>query len=325
MKKTPFILLIVNIIAFSIIGGLFFYISQKEKTPVAVLAPHISMGTVTINVGNLVEMKNFYKVLLGMQVLSENKNMVILGYNNQGILEFTNTPQLSKSSSSDPGLDQLAIVFNSRAGLARTLQRVLRQNPSLYLGGTSRGAIGEAFYVTDPQGNTLELYYDTDPSTWPRSSRGNVEGDALPIDIATYIQQYAEQPGDNGMKIGHIQLRIGNMTEGRDFYINTLGLYPIPQLGGNGNSLFMSDGYYHHDVVINQAQGYDGDSVKKYQGLQGFEINLPNNGYIESLKERLDAANIKYIEHGQTLTFDDPWGITLSIRSLNMPFWLNLF
>lgn len=313
-SSSTFILLSFNCVLFGFVGYFFFTLQSKTRTPSAVLAPHIEMQTLELNVVHLDAMGKFYSELLGMEQRDEANGKATLGFGKQTVLILNDTPSLPKGGMSDPGVDQIAMVFSSRPGLAKALQRILNVNPSLYLGGTNRGAIGEAFYVSDPEGNVLELYFDTDPSTWPRSAKGNPEGDSLPIDVNTYIKQYGSQVGDTAIKLGHIQLRIGNMDTANKFYVDTLGFYVVPRLIGNG-SLFLSDGYYHHDVVLSQAPGYDGDSISNYAGMKGFSIGLPSWFYLHELSKRLDAAHAPYRWQEDALSLQDPWGIQLTFRS----------
>lgn len=317
--KTSLILIAANLIFLICICYFLYSLYFKTQIPVSVLAPHIYMGKIELSVGDIRQMKDFYSNMIGMQIIFQNNNSVTLGYNHNPILQL-NASNLPQSSESDPGLDQIAIVFSSRHGLSNALQKILERNPSLYAGGTNRGAIGEAFYVTDPSGNSLELYYDTNPSTWPRTIKGNVEGNSLPINIEQYIQKYIGESGSNAMKLGHLQIRIGDISLGRQFYINTIGFYAIPQLLG-GRSIFMSDGFYHHDLVINQIQGYDGDPVTNYQGLRGFSFSLPNSFYLNNLKTRLTAANVAYKTKANEISFIDPWGILITVSSL--PNWFD--
>jgi catechol 2,3-dioxygenase len=310
------LLLGVLLICVVAIFALVVFIKKEQQTPHAMLAPHIQMSTLELNVSNYNDMEDFYTKMLGMQVIKRETISVLLGFGKLGVLKLNKTPNLPLSAPQDPGLDQIAIVFSSRPGLAKALKRITDVNPALYAGGTSRGAVGEAFYVTDPQGNSLELYYDTDPSTWPRTVKGNVEGQSNPIDINKYLNQYAGLEGDSSMKIGHLQVRIGDITTGRQFYLNTVGFYAVPSLI-QSDSTFMSDGYYHHDLVISQAQNYDGDMIDRYSGLKGFSMMLPNATYVDKLKKRLTAAGVPFKENDKSITFADPWGIKITVGSNN--------
>lgn len=317
LNRNRFLLITGNIFAYALIIFLWVNLNTpKTKIPVSTLSPHITMRSIELKVNDMKSMENFYTKLIGMQVLSKNKNSESLGYDGKSILVLDYTPELNYPSLTDPGLDQIAIVFSSRSGLAKTLERVINSNPSLYIGGTDRGAVGEAFYVADPQGNSLELYYDTNPATWPRTVNGNIEGKYMPIIADQYIRAYSGLEGSNSMELGHLQIRIGDLQQGKKFYLQTLGFYPIPQITPS-NSVFMSDGFYHHDLVINQAQGYDGDKIDKYLGLKGFSFNVENYSDLNRLKSRLLEENINYSQKGNLLTFKDPWGLIINVGVTN--------
>src|SRR5581483_5739849 len=119
-----------------------------------------------------------------------------------------------------------------------------------------------------------------------------------------YISQYANGSGSPGMKLGHIQIRVGDIVKGRSFYVDTVGFYITNPLT-SANSLFLSDGYYHHDLVINQAPNYDGDSIDEYDGLSGFSFDVPDSSYLRKLENRLKVAGTKFTRAGSGITFTD--------------------
>ena len=57
---------------------------------------------------------------------------------------------------------------------------------------------------------------------------------------------YAGAP--DGLRIGHIHLRVGDLAATQKFYCDTVGLNPT---AGRGGALFMSSGRYHHHVGSN--------------------------------------------------------------------------
>ena len=52
------------------------------------------------------------------------------------------------------------------------------------LTGASDHLVSEALYLNDPDGNGIEIYWDRDPSDWPRSN-GQIEMATLPLDLET--------------------------------------------------------------------------------------------------------------------------------------------
>src|SRR4051794_37296462 len=70
------------------------------------------------------------------------------------------------------GLHHVALLFASRAALAEVIQRLVDVDwPLRQL--TDHGT-HEAVYISDPDGNDLELYWDRPPSEWPLDSEGHL-------------------------------------------------------------------------------------------------------------------------------------------------------
>ncbi len=70
------------------------------------------------------------------------------------------------------GLYHVALLYPSRLELAYALERIVRtQTP---IEGMSDHGTHEAIYISDPDGNDLELYWDRPQAEWPRDEQGNV-------------------------------------------------------------------------------------------------------------------------------------------------------
>jgi catechol 2,3-dioxygenase len=82
----------------------------------------------------------------------------------------------------------VAIRYPTRAALADALRR-LRSVDWPIRQATDHGT-HEAIYISDPDGNDVELMWDRDPSEWPRDASGHAVGafgpdldlDALPAE-----------------------------------------------------------------------------------------------------------------------------------------------
>ena len=55
------------------------------------------------------------------------------------------------------------------------------------LGGTADHGVSEAIYVSDPDGNGVELYRDRPESEWPRDAAGNLAMVNDPIDLTELL------------------------------------------------------------------------------------------------------------------------------------------
>lgn len=65
------------------------------------------------------------------------------------------------------GLYHIAILYPTRAELADALRRLI--NAGIPLEGASDHGVSEALYLSDPDGNGVELYWDRPREQWPVS------------------------------------------------------------------------------------------------------------------------------------------------------------
>ena len=85
------------------------------------------------------------------------------------------------------GLYHAAILYPSRADLARAVSRVL--DAGIPLSGATDHGISEAVYLDDPDGNGLELYRDRAPDDWPRGPDGRLVMDLRPLDVEGLLDE----------------------------------------------------------------------------------------------------------------------------------------
>ena len=104
------------------------------------------------------------------------------------------------------------------------------------LSGFADHLVSESVYLDDPEGNGIEVYADRDPSLW-KWSDGSVAmaTDQLDIDdlvalTNTRISDYAKAP--DGLRIGHMHLRVGDLKEANGFYRATIGFDPTRERMG---------------------------------------------------------------------------------------------
>ncbi len=68
------------------------------------------------------------------------------------------------------GLYHLAILYPTRSALSDALRRLIAAGISLE--GASDHGVSEALYLSDPDGNGIELYWDRPSTEWPRGADG---------------------------------------------------------------------------------------------------------------------------------------------------------
>ncbi len=83
------------------------------------------------------------------------------------------------------GLFHLAILYPTRADLADALRRL--QTAGLSLDGAADHGVSEALYLSDPDGNGLELYWDRPAEAWPRDKNGSVAVYSRHLDLSQLL------------------------------------------------------------------------------------------------------------------------------------------
>ena len=79
------------------------------------------------------------------------------------------------------GLFHAAILYPDRPSLGRALKRLI--DHGVRLDGASDHGVSEALYLTDPDGNGLELYWDRPREQWPREPDGTLLMATEPLDL----------------------------------------------------------------------------------------------------------------------------------------------
>ena len=85
------------------------------------------------------------------------------------------------------GLYHVAILYPDRSSLADALRRLVEHK--IPLDGAADHGVSEALYLSDPDGNGLELYVDRDPSEWPRDAKGELEMTTAPLDLKALLAE----------------------------------------------------------------------------------------------------------------------------------------
>ena len=79
------------------------------------------------------------------------------------------------------GLYHTAFLYPDRAQLADALRRVI--NAGIPIEGAADHGVSEAIYVSDPDGNGVELYRDRPEAEWPRDAAGHLAMVNDPVDL----------------------------------------------------------------------------------------------------------------------------------------------
>ena len=276
------------------------------------LPANSDMGAVTLWVADLELMLKYYRDVIGLKVLSELGNKIILGHENRKILVLEHKVGLKNASPSDAGLFHTAILFQTQAALAKTVYKVIKAFPASFTGSADH-LVSKAFYFNDPEGNGVELYWDRDRSEWSWV-HGSIEMDTIFLDPNLFLKEHlSEELVNENKKVGHVHLCVGSIPAAEEFYIKMLGFEKT--LNWGNAALFVSVGGYHHHMAMNTWRSKGAGKRQLALGLGNVEIILENQDQIQEVKDRLDFFKHNSTFDGQATQVEDPWGNLISIKS----------
>ena len=146
---------------------------MKKKT----IDPNVRIGHVHLKVANLQRALDFYCGVLGFELTQRYGEEAAFvsagGYHHHIGLNTWESRDGSPPPKGATGLYHFAILYPTRAALADALRRLMQANISLE--GASDHGVSEALYLSDPDGNGIELYWDRPKELWPRDENGQIE------------------------------------------------------------------------------------------------------------------------------------------------------
>jgi catechol 2,3-dioxygenase len=262
------------------------------------------MGAVRLTVADLDRARDFYRDAIGLTELSPENGTVRLGADDRSVVELVGDPDAPSRPRGTSGLFHLAILVPSRSDLARALQRVAESG--WRLSGASDHLVSEALYLSDPEGNGIELYRDR-----PRDEWLVLQMDTVPLDLDGVLGELRREDANAGMpagtRIGHVHLNVGDLAAAEAFYSGALG-FDVTVRGYPG-ALFVSAGGYHHHLGLNTWAGEGAPPPPPgSRGLREFEIVLPSAESLAAQEDRLREAGFEPARDGDHVRATDPSG-----------------
>ncbi len=279
-----------------------------NPTTLPTLPSTLTLGAVQLTVADLDRSVAWYQRSLGLRVHSSVVGIAALGDGTTTVIELVEDPLARPAAGRHAGLYHYALLYPSREELARAAIRL--SVTATEIDGASDHRTHEAIYLSDPDGNGIELAADRAREQWP-ADLGYAGGPA-PLDFAALLATVAgEQPTTHvgeGLRMGHLHLHVGDIDEGLAFYRDVLGF----ELRANlGSAAFVSAGGYHHHLGFNVWRGHGvGPAPEHTAGLRHWTIVLPD---VSEVRARVEEA--EDVEGGFLVR--DPWGT--AVRFLAAP------
>ncbi|WP_298832797.1 VOC family protein [uncultured Planococcus sp.] len=269
--------------------------------------PVTYVGEVGLKVMDLKRMKQFYQEIIGFDVISEEQNYVELGSGGKVLVKLEAVEGVTSKQGRYAGLYHFAILLPTREDLGKILVHLHQQGIQL---GSSDHLVSEALYLSDPEGNGIEIYRDREPEQW-NWSNDEVSMTVDPIDAQGLVEaaQSSSEPW-KGMPettvMGHIHLHVSNLVEARDFYVEALGFEVVSSLGGQ--ALFLADQKYHHHIGMNVWNGAGIPALpEKEAGLHYYTLIMDEEKRKE-LGKKLQTMGTEIVERDNYWEVKDPSG-----------------
>src|SRR6516165_10577565 len=134
--------------------------------------PDTSIGAVRLTVADLERSRSFYEQAIGLPSIDRADGTLAVGMDaDHPLIELRGNSSAPALNPRAAGLFHLAILVPTRRDLAFALARLAQAHWPL--DGASDHLVSEALYLSDPDGNGIEIYRDRPRDEWPR------DGDAL--------------------------------------------------------------------------------------------------------------------------------------------------
>ena len=283
-----------------------------DETASFALSRPLHVGRAHLVVRDLDMMAGFYEQALGLKRLEASKSGVELGAGERVLLTLTTRKDAAPAPRNAAGLFHNAFLMPDRAELAHWLAHAAHLG--VQFEGASDHLVSEAIYLSDPEGNGIEVYRDRDPSEWTYHADGTVEMDTRRLDLQSLYDSAAKTPW-TGMSpaaaLGHIHLQVGDVPEADRFYEGVLGLKKMASYPG---ASFFASGAYHHHVAANVWNSRNAPArTGAMAGLQGYTLAFNDNETLARVLATLDALEIPVERNAEGSRLIDPWGIGITL------------
>jgi catechol 2,3-dioxygenase len=264
------------------------------------------IGRTALLVTDLEEMTGFYRDVVGLSVLRTSDETAVLGVDDSSLLVLEEDDDALERHRTGAGLYHNAFRVPSREALGDALGRIREH---WQLGGASDHWVSEALYLTDPEGNGIEIYRDYPREEWPVDDDGTVRIGTEPLDLDSIDAAGAGAiRAPPGTDVGHVHLEVSSLAAFNEFYVDTLGFEVQTTLP---DACFVSAGGYHHHLGANTS--HHRTAPNDGPGLSWFEIIVPTVSVLDAIRERFEGREIPVTEIADGIEVTDPDGIDVRL------------
>lgn len=269
--------------------------------------PITFVGHVHLRVQDLERALTFYQEVIGFKVLEKNDRLAQLTADGKtALLTLEQPDDVSAKQRRTTGLYHFALLLPHRSDLANIVYHLAAHGVQI---GASDHLVSEALYLSDPDGNGIEIYTDRDPSEW-RWHNNQVTMTTDPLNIQDLLTE-GEQNAWKGLPaqtvMGHIHLHVSELDRTEEFYTKGLGFEVVTRYGTQ--ALFISDGKYHHHIGLNTWNGVGAPQPSHNSvGMKYYTLEFASEEKRNQVMTQLKAIGAPVEETNGSFVTTDPSG-----------------
>jgi catechol 2,3-dioxygenase len=277
--------------------------------------PETSIGVVSLKVQLLTRSIDYYVNVLGFQVHENSDDRAVLGAGKDELL-ILDEVESAVHYPGTTGLYHVAILLPSRLQLALNLRQLTESQ--IPVQGFADHWVSEAVYLSDPDGNGIEIYRDRPPDEWPRLD-GQLQMGTDSLDIAGVMEELSNATVSwsglpDSTKIGHVHLQVADIPAADAFYSGLLGFDLIMHYANSAG--FVSAGGYHHHIGYNTWSSLGAKKPPaNASGLDYYSIKLPDEPALGAILDRIRHAGWPFEEIDDGVYLNDPSGNGILLRA----------
>jgi catechol 2,3-dioxygenase len=292
---------------------------QIPETPATQLLPGATrLGAVHIGVTDGERAMAFWTQYVGLTLLAEDETTIYLGAGDQELVVL----HPGASSAVVPrrtGLYHLALHLPTRKDLARVVARLFALR---YPNSPTDHTVTETTYLSDPDGNGIELTFETpergefvivNGRYMARMADGQVREGNAAVDLNSLFRELSDTddltaPMPEGTRIGHVHLHVADLDAADAFYRNVIGFAPFMtmpsiQMADYGLSTTRAP----HALALNTWQGRGAlPAPGGASGLRYYTIEVPVTADVDTVAERLRQATWTFEPIADGIRLHDP-------------------
>lgn len=285
----------------------------SKTLPFALTRP-AHVDHVRLVVSDLDLVSRYYQTVVGLALLESGRSEHVLGAGGRPLLTLTQEPNAIRAPRSAAGLFHTAFLVPDRKALAHWASHAADLN--VRLEGASDHLVSEALYLSDPEGNGIEIYRDRQPEEWSFRDDGCVEMATARLDLRDLLAAAPDKSWAGmaeGTVIGHIHLQVGAIAQAESFYRDVLGLKVMARYPG---ASFFATGGYHHHIAANIWNSRDAvPRIEGMTGLAGYSLRFNDESLAATALGAAERQGIPATRNAEGHTLQDPWGIGITLSS----------